>query len=769
MTYHRNQQNVVIANVSRRGLLKGAAGSGLFVLAAQFPAVRTAMAYATGAEKMPHGVVINPHVFVSIDKDGTVHIVAARAEMGTGAARTTLPMIVADELDADWARVRVVQSPGDEETYGNQDTDGSRSVRHFIQPMRQVGAGARQMLETAAAQRWGVPVNEVKASLHEVVHTPSGKKLGYGELAADAAALPAPALDTLRLKEPSAFRYIGKGNVQIVDLFDITTGNTTYGQDVKLPGLKFAVISRSPVVGGKVGSYDASATMKVPGVVKVVTIDGTPAPAAFAPKAGVAVIANNTWAALKGRDALKIVWDDGPNGSFDSVAYKAMLEETVRKPGKLERNEGDVDATLASATKVITAEYYSPHFAHAPMEPPSATARMTDGKWDIWTSVQSPGGARDDVAKRLGVEPKNVTLHEMLLGGGFGRKSKWDFAIEAVLLSKVMEGAPVKVVWTREDDIQHGFYHTVTAERLEAGIDKDKKVVAWRHRSAAPSLFANFMPDPKYPQFIELGLGFVDTPFNVPNIRLESGEAQSHVRVGWFRSVNNVAHAWAIQSFVAEIAHELGRDPKDFLLELIGPARIVDAPLKATTTWWDYGEPYDTYPVDTGRLRRVAELAAEKAGWGRQLPKGHGLGIAAHRSFVSYVATVVEVAVDDKGNYSVPRVDTAIDCGFVANPERIRSQIEGAAVMGLSLAKYGEITLKKGRVEQSNFNDFPVVRIDELPTLTNTHIVENGIEVPSSGVGEPGVPPFAPALCNAIFAATGKRIRRLPIGAQIQT
>jgi isoquinoline 1-oxidoreductase subunit beta len=769
MTYHRNQQNVVIANVSRRGLLKGAAGSGLFVLAAQFPAVRTAMAYATGAEKMPHGVVINPHVFVSIDKDGTVHIVAARAEMGTGAARTTLPMIVADELDADWARVRVVQSPGDEETYGNQDTDGSRSVRHFIQPMRQVGAGARQMLETAAAQRWGVPVNEVKASLHEVVHTPSGKKLGYGELAADAAALPAPALDTLRLKEPSAFRYIGKGNVQIVDLFDITTGNTTYGQDVKLPGLKFAVISRSPVVGGKVGSYDASATMKVPGVVRVVTIDGTPAPAAFAPKAGVAVIANNTWAALKGRDALKIVWDDGPNGSFDSVAYKAMLEETVRKPGKLERNEGDVDATLASATKVITAEYYSPHFAHAPMEPPSATARMTDGKWDIWTSVQSPGGARDDLAKRLGVEPKNVTLHEMLLGGGFGRKSKWDFAIEAVLLSKAMEGAPVKVVWTREDDIQHGFYHTVTAERLEAGIDKDKKVVAWRHRSAAPSLFANFMPDPKYPQFIELGLGFVDTPFNVPNVRLESGEAQSHVRVGWFRSVNNVAHAWAIQSFVAEIAHELGRDPKDFLLELIGPARIVDAPLKATTTWWDYGEPYDTYPVDTGRLRRVAELAAEKAGWGRQLPKGHGLGIAAHRSFVSYVATVVEVAVDDKGNYSVPRVDTAIDCGFVANPERIRSQIEGAAVMGLSLAKYGEITLKKGRVEQSNFNDFPVVRIDESPTLTNTHIVEHGIEVPSSGVGEPGVPPFAPALCNAIFAATGKRIRRLPIGAQIQT
>jgi isoquinoline 1-oxidoreductase beta subunit len=507
--------------------------------------------------------------------------------------------------------------------------------------------------------------------------------------------------------------------------------------------------------------------MKIPGVVKVVKIDGTPPPAAFAPLGGVAVIAKNTWAALKGRDALKITWDDGPNASFDSVSYKAMLEDAVRKPGKIERSEGDADAALKSAAKVISAEYYSPHLAHATMEPPSATARMADGKLEIWTSVQSPGGARDDCAKRMGLDPKNVTLHCTLLGGGFGRKSKWDFAIEAALLTKAMDGAPVKVVWTREDDIRHGFYHTVTAERLEAGLDKDNKVVAWRHRSAAPSLFANFMPDPKYPQFIELGMGFVDTPFNVPNVRLESGEAQSHLRVGWFRSVNNVAHAWAIQSFVAEIAKELGRDPKDMLLELIGPARIVEAPEKATTPWWDYGEPHDVYPVDTARLRRVTELVAEKAGWGKKLPPGHGLGIAAHRSFVSYIATVVEVAVDSKGNLTVPQVDTAIDCGFYANPERIRSQIEGAAVMGLSLAKYGEITLKNGRVEQSNFNDYPVVRHDESPTVTNTHIVENSIDVPSSGVGEPGVPPFAPALCNAIFAATGKRIRRLPIGNQL--
>jgi len=767
MTYQRNQQNVAIANVSRRNMLKGIAGTGVFVLAAQFPAIRPAMAYATGAEKMPHGVVTNPHIFVSIDNGGIVTIVAHRAEMGTGAARTTLPMIVADELDADWARVRVVQSPGDEETYGNQDTDGSRSVRHFIQPMRQVGAGARKMLEIAAAKRWGVDPSEVQVRLHEVVHKTSDKKLGFGELAADAAALPAPAPDTLKLKSPSEFRYIGKGTVSIVDLNDITTGKATYGQDVRLPGMLYASIERTPVVGGKVASLDDSAALKVPGVVKVVKIDGTPAPAAFAPLAGVAVIAKSTWAAMKGREALKITWDDGPNGTFDSVSYKAMLEENVRKPGRLERSEGDADAALKSAAKVVTAEYYSPHLAHATMEPPAATARITDGKLEIWTSVQSPGGARDDIAKRLGFDQKNVVLHCTLLGGGFGRKSKWDFAIEAALLSKAMDGAPVKVVWSREDDIKHGFYHTVTAERLEAGIDKDNKVVAWRHRSAAPSLFANFKPDDKYPGFIELGMGFVDTPFNVPNVRLESGEAQSHVRVGWFRSVNNVAHAWAIQSFIAEIANELKRDPKEVLLELIGPARIVEAPKKATTEWWDYGEPNDVYPVDTGRLRKVTELVAEKAGWGKKMAPGTGLGIAAHRSFVSYIATVVEVAVDAKGNISVPRVDTAIDCGFYVNPERIRSQIEGAAVMGLSLAKYGEITLKNGRVQQSNFDDYQVIRHFEAPAVTNTHIVENSIDVPSSGVGEPGVPPFTPALCNAIFAATGKRIRKLPIGSQL--
>jgi len=755
-----------IEKVSRRTILRGLGVTAGLVLAVPVMSRRGMAAYSTGAGAMPHGTVNDPKVFVAIAPDGTVTIIAHRSEMGTG-VRTSLPMIVADEMEADWSRVHVRQAPGDEVKYGNQDTDGSRSTRHFLIPMRQVGAAARMMLEAAAAKQWNVPVTEVKAINHEVVHGKTGRKLGYGELATAAAAQPVVDVAKLQLKDPKDFRYMGKGRIGIVDLRDITTGKAMYGSDTRLPGLKYAVIARPPVTGGKLVSFDATEAMKIPGVEKVLEVQGWPWPSKFQPLGGVAVVARNTGAAIMGRDALKVVWDDGPNAKYDSVSYRAELEDAVRKPGLVVRNNGNPEAALASADKVVVGEYYLPHFAHVSMEPPVATARVADGKAEVWAPVQSPQGTRDDVAKTLGISPENVTVNVTLLGGGFGRKSKCDFALEAVLLSKAV-GAPVKVQWTREDDIRHDFMHTVSAERIEAGLDKSGKVVAWRHRSAAPTIMSTFAAGAKHQAPFELGMGLVDMPFDIANIRCENPEAAAHTRIGWFRSVSNIPHGFAVQTMVGELAHETGRDQKDMLLELIGPARIVDIGAGAKDLW-DYGEPYDSYPIDAGRLRKVVELVAEKGEWGRSVPRGHGLGIAVHRSFVSYIATIVEVAVDDKGKLTIPRVDTAIDCGTFVNPERIQSQIEGAAIMGLSLAKHGEVTFKDGRVVQGNFDDFKVARIDEAPVVTNVYITASGPDVPPSGVGEPGVPPFAPALCNAIFAATGKRIRSLPIGKQLES
>ena len=761
-----SDKSIVIANVSRRQFLQGVTALGGLVLAAGFASpARAADPPKFGADGMPNGWRDDPLVFVAIGSDGIVSIVCHRSEMGQG-VRTGMPMIVADELEADWKRVRVVQATGDEKRYGNQDTDGSRSTRHFFEPMRRCGAAARAMLEAAAAAQWGVAVSEVEAKNHEVIHKASGRRAGYGQLAKAAASQPVPPRDSVRLKDPSQFRYIGKGQLKLVDGRDIVTGKAQYGIDTNVEGMLFAVVAHPPVYGGKIKSVDSTETMKVPGVLKVVEIEPTPGPAEFNPLGGVAVIARNTWAAIQGRRALKLTWDEGPNATYDSVAFKTTLEEAARKPGKVVRNNGDFDAAAAAAAKRITAEYYIPHLAHAPMEPPAATVRITNGKCEVWGCFQSPQAARDRVAKRLGMSADDVTVNVTLLGGGFGRKSKPDFAVEAAVLSKAMNGTPVKVTWTREDDLQHTYFHTVSVEHLEAGVDAQGKPTAWLHRSVAPTIFSTFVAGAKQEADLELAMGVINVPFAIPNIRIENPEAEAHTRIGWFRSVSNIPHAFAVQSFVAELAAAAGRDQKEFLLDVIGPPRVISP--EALMDKWNHGESPERYPVDTGRLRRVIELAAKEAGWGRKLPKGHGLGIAGHYSFVSYVATVVEVAVDDKGGLTIPRVDIAIDCGATVNPDRVRAQMQGACVMGVSVATLGEMSFKAGRAEQDNFHTYEITRMAAAPKDIRVYIVPGDYAKPMGGVGEPGVPPLPPALCNAIFAATGKRIRRLPIRDQLK-
>jgi len=764
----RLPNDFALSNLSRRGFLKGVGATGALVLAASWgwqDALAEDKPKKFGADGMPNGWIDDPKVYVSIAADGTVTVVCNRSEMGQG-VRTSLTMVVADELEADWAHVKVQQAPGDEVRFGNQDTDGSRSMRHWYEPMRRCGAAARTMLEQAAAAQWKVPVGECRAQLHKVIHVPSGRELGYGELAAAASALTVPARDSLRLKQPSEFRYIGKEGTKAIDGEDIVNGRAVYGADVHFDGMLYAVIARPAVYGGKVKSVDDSAALKVPGVLKVIQIEPRPLPSEFQPLGGVAVVASNTWAALKGREALKIEWDDGPNAGYDSIAYRKELEAASLKPGKVVRNTGDIDKAIGSAASTLEASYYLPHLAQAPMEPMVAIARYQEGVCEAWAPSQAPQVTRERIAERLGLPFDSVTFNVTLLGGGFGRKSKPDFVVEAAILAKEFPGKAVRVQWTREDDIHNSYFHTVSAEYLKAGVGKDGLPSAWLHRTVAPSITALFAPGMNHEAAFELGMGFTNMAYAIPNVRLENPEAAVHTRVGWYRSVSNIPHGFAIQSFVDELAHKAKEDPLKYQIKLLGPDRQIDP--RTLSEEWNYGESPERYPIDTGRMRTVLETAAKAAGWGRKLPKGRGLGLAVHYSFVTYVAAVIEVEVKDDGTLIVHKADIAVDCGPQINPERIRSQFEGACVMGLGNAVWGEISFKDGKVQQDNFHMYEVARMSLAPKEVAVHLVTPPGEVPLGGVGEPGVPPIAPALCNAIFAATGQRIRNLPVRYQLQ-
>nr|HEX4313782.1 molybdopterin cofactor-binding domain-containing protein [Kofleriaceae bacterium] len=692
-----------------------------------------------------------PNAFVQIGSDGVVTIVCQRSEMGQG-VRSSIPVLIADELGADPAKVHIVQADGDAR-YGNQDTDGSSSIRTDYDKLRQLGAAAREMLIGAAALKWSVPPRTLVA--HDDAVWNGGRKLAFGELAAAASRQPVP--KSPRLRPESELVHVGT-DLPLVDAPDYVTGRAVYGADIALPGMLTAVIARPPAVLDDVDTVDDTAARTVPGVRTIVRLPAPTAPVAFQPLGGVAVLADHTWAAMRGRAALAVTWKAGPNAGYDSIAYREQLLAAVREPGEVVRHVGDANAALASAASRVEAEYLVPHLAHATMEPPAAVARVADGACEAWGPTQDPQAAQDEIAKALGIDKSKVTVHVTFLGGGFGRKSKPDFFVEAALLAREAK-VPVRVQWTRTDELQHGYYHTVSAQALAAGLDASGNVVAWRHRVAYPAIGATFKDGVVRPSFGELSQGLIDLPLAAKHVAIETGEAPAHARIGWMRSVCNVQQCFAVQSFVDELAVATKRDPRDMLLAVIGGDRTLTPEGQGVDKLSNYGAPLDRHPIDVARLHRVIDRVTEAAGWSKR--GARALGLAAHRSFLTYVAVVAAVKRGARGEPVVDEAWVAIDAGVVVNSDRVRSQMEGAFVFAMSSAMHGAITMSRGATQQTNFRDYPLARMPEAPRAIHVDLVASG--KPPGGVGEPGVPPVAPAIANAVFALTGTRVRELPI------
>ena len=691
-----------------------------------------------------------PNAFVRIDQDGAITVTVARPEMGQG-VRTALPLIIAEELGADWRMIRIEQADlADRYGVGQQYAGGSNSIQESFAPLRHAGAAAREMLVQAAAARWGVQPGGCGARDSYVVHEPTGRRLGFGELVATARSLPVPT--NAPLKQPKEFRIVGT-RTRSLDAPVIADGTIRFGLDTRVPGMVFAAIARSPTFGGKVQRVVSEKALAVPGVRRIVLIDADALPEfpenSPKPANGVAVVADSTWPALQGRRALEVTWEVGTELAASSAdLHTQCVALAARPPERVKREDGDPDAALARAARTLEAIYELPFLAHAPMEPMNCTADVRDGRCEVWAPTQNPDTARDVVALVTGFPKAAITVHVTRMGGGFGRRFYADFVAEAVLASRAVQ-APVQVMWTREDDIQHDFYRPASYNVLRGGLDADGRPIAWTHHivNAARGEYLRWKLPPgitTFPAAAELGRDDFPAGF-IPNLRLSGTAEHSRIPRGQWRAVEDSSNVFITQSFVDELAHLAGKDPLAFQLELLGEPRAV---------------PNDMGSNHTGRLRSVLERAASRAGWGTPLPPGRGRGIAGAYANGAYVAEVAEVTVDKDGKVRVHRVVAAVDCGLVVNPAGAEAQVEGAIAYGLSAALGEEITVERGMVQQSNFSDYAVLRLDQMPVV-EVHFIQGGDR--PLGLGEPPLPPIAPAVCNAIFAATGRRIRRLPV------
>lgn len=697
------------SRLSRREFLavSSSAGAGLVI---GFHLPRRAFADATAA------AATDINAWVRIGADDVVTLIVSESEMGQGVL-TALPMILAEELEADWTRVRSEHALADSAKYGRQSTGGSTSVRTNYDRLRRVGAAAREMLIEAAARTWGVDHAACRARNGEVLHEPSGRRLRYGELAEQAATIPPP--ENPPLKDRTDFRLIGK-RAKRLDTPAKVTGAATFGADVRLPGMLVAQVVHPPVFGGRVGRVEGSAALALPGVRHVVEIP-----------TGVAVVADNFWAAKKGRDALRITWDDGGHGDLSTAKITALLR-TLVDGGVDARKDGDVAGVLAGAAQTVEAVYELPYLAHATMEPMNCTADVRPESCEVWVSTQAPSSSQQVAAEITGLGPEQVTVHTTFLGGGFGRRSQTDFVADAVHTSKAV-GRPVKVVWTREDDTRGGWYRPAAYNRMVGALDASGWPVAWVHRIASPSILERFRP---LPDGIDRSSveGAANLPYAIPNVHVTYAKADLPITLWFWRSVGSSLNAFVVECFVDELAAAGGKDPVALRQRLLA-----------------------AHP----RHRRVLDVAAEKAGWNRPLPAGRGRGIAVHESFGSIVAQVAEVSLREDRTVRVHRVVCAVDCGDVVNPGIVEAQMESGIAYGLSAALYGEIHIAGGRAVEGNFDTYPVVRMREMPAV-ETHIVTSGDAL--GGIGEPGTPPIAPAVCNALYGVTGTRIRKLPIG-----